>query len=265
MARGWPDFFTFDYYDLSDDDKAWELTALDEDDEIELRRAGFRPLGVSRAVLRVNTHRKLTNQIWVSDDARVMADGDELATFFEDGSIVKTNRRPPWAFFERAVWQVRSHPRDRHPYTLVDGTLKERLGAHLEQVARFERDSPVVIAESMTQHFAARLRDAELRISRQRPEELIVVWTTGLLAMAFGLACSMYWRFHHPGRALSLAAATMALLMLGFLIAAIPIGKATAIWIAPFLVRLRPGPPPRPASAWIELAREVPPGTVKGT
>lgn len=265
MSERWRDAFTFDYYDLSKDDAAWKLTTLDEDDEIALRRAGFRPLGVVRAVHRLDTRRKLTNQVWVSDDGRVMADGEELATLFEDGAIVKTNRRPSWWFFNRACWQVRSHRRDRHPYALVDGPLPARLAAHHELVARFEKESPVVVAESMTQHFAARLRDAELRISRQRPEERIVVWVTALASLFVAVACLFAWRVQHPDRTPRVAVGGLIFFFLGFLIAAIPIGKAMATWIAPSLVRLRPGAPPRPAATWLELAREIPAGTVEDT
>jgi hypothetical protein len=117
----------------------------------------------------------------------------------------------------------------------------------------------------MTQHFAARLRDAELRISRQRPEEILVVWVTGLVATAFAVTCSITWRVQHPGRNFRIATATTALLVLGFFIAAIPTGKAMAIWIAPWLVRLRPGPPPRRAATLLELARKIPTATIDGT
>ena len=265
MPERWRDFFTFDYYDLSNDRAAWQHTTLDEDDELELRHEGFRPLGVVRAVHRVDTKRKLTNQVWVSADGRAMADGDELATLFEDGTIVKTNRRPAWWFFNPVCFRVRSHSRDRHPYALVDGPLSARLEAHRAQVARFEKESAVVVIDSMTQHFAARLRDAELRISRQRPEELIVVWVTALLSLVFGLSCLVAWRLEHPERAPRADAGAVVFFFLGFLIAMIPIGKAMFTWVAPWLVRLRPGPPPRPAAALIELAREVPEGTLEDT
>lgn len=266
MSDDWRDFFTFDYYDLSNDEAAWQLTTLDEDDEVALRHARFRPLGVVRAVLRARSSRKITSQIWVSEDGHVMVDGGaELATLFEDGSIVKTNRRPAWSFFDRVAWQIRSHPSDRHPHVLVDGSFSDRLAVHREQIARFQKESPVVVADSMTHHFAARMRDAELRISRQRPEEIIVVFVTGILSMAFALTCMMAWRIGHPGRHVWMAVAAMVLLILGFLIAAIPIGKAMSTWVAPWLVRLRPGPPPRPAATWIELARKVPRGTIDET
>ena len=269
MSQRWRDAFTFDYYDLSNDGAAWDFTALDDDDMIALRRAGFRPLGVSRAVLRSNARRKLTNQIWVSADGRVSADGGELATLFEDGTIVKTNHLPPSAFIEPAYWKVRSHGKDRHPYTFVDGPLSETLAAHLEQVARFDKESPVVVFSSMTQHFAVRLRDAELRIARQRPEEWIVVLTTVTLGMASMCTAIVAWGMRLPGPrphnhpkeiipGVTLGA-------LAFIIVAMAVFKVTSTWIAPLLVRLRPGPPPRPAATWIERAREVPAGTLEGT
>jgi hypothetical protein len=219
-------------------------------------------------VLRISKQRKLTNQIWVSADGRVMADGDELGTLFEDGSVVKTNKRRPWSLFDRVSFQIRSHPKDRHPYTLVDGTLRERLAAHREQVERFEKDSPVVVVESMTEHFATRLRDADLRISRQRPEEIITVWVTVSAAMAFTVACIVAWasRIPRPHR-LTPAQLVPALVfaLLGFAIALIPVGLVMATWVAPWLVRLRPGAPIRPAAAWIALAKKIPEGTVEDT
>jgi hypothetical protein len=268
--KKWQEFFTFDYYDVSKDESAWQISTLDEDEEVELRYARFKPLGVVRAVHRVNTKRKVTSQIWVSADGRVMVDGGlELATLFEDGSIVKTNRRPEWSFFDPVCWKIRSHPKDRHPYALVEGDLAARLAVHLEQVARFEKESPVVVAESMTHHFAARLRDAELRIARSRPEELIVVLVSVTSGMAAMVTSLFAWQLSltHPSRHLSLGTLVLWLMLgtLAFFIVALPAAKVMFTWVAPWLVRLRPGPPPRPAATLIELARDIPASTVEDT
>ena len=259
------DWYTFDYYDLSNDKAAWRFTALDDDDEIELTRAGFRPLGVAQARLRANQNRRLTTQVWVSDDGRVLADGAELATFFEDGTIVKTNIRPQSPFFNATRWRIRSHPKDRHPYALVEGPLSARLAAHDEQIARFEKDSPVVVAGSMTEHFAMRMRDAELRIARQRPEEVITVWTSVTLGMTASVVIMLTLLMRLPKHtSFPQTAGVIACSTLAFLIVALAIGKVLFTWIAPWLVRLRPGPPRRPAAAWIEIARDVPAGTLEG-
>jgi hypothetical protein len=266
MSERWRDAFTFDYYDLSRDDAAWDYTALDDDDMIALRRAGFRPLGVLRAVLRSNARYKVTSQVWVSADRRVTADGGELATLFEDGTIVKTNTPPEGAFFDAMYWKVHAHPSDRRPYTFTAGPLSDKLAAHLERVVQFEKESPVVPFESMTQYFAVRLRDAELRIVRQRREEWMVVPVTGVLAMGCAVAALLTWKLRLPHRPQPRdLIPALVLLVLAFLIAAVPVAKVMSTWIAPRLARLRPGPPRRPAADWIECAREIRAGSLEDT
>jgi hypothetical protein len=80
MSEKWRDHFTFDYYDLSQDEAAWGFTMLHEDDEVEYRHAGFKPLGVARAVHRIDAQRKLTSQIWVSADVLQRALADAVAS-----------------------------------------------------------------------------------------------------------------------------------------------------------------------------------------
>jgi len=264
------DWLTFDYYDLSGDKAAWRYTALDDDVEIELRRAGFVPLGVVKAELRAHKQTRLTTQVWVTEDGRVVTNGPlELATLFEDGTIVKTSMRPPRAIFTRERWVLRMHPNDRHPHAFVEGSLEKRLAAHLETVARFEKESRVVPIASMSEYFAVRLRDAELRIARHNPQHVISLWTTSIVSLAVGFL-PVIWRARklgpHKHAFVPHLLATLQLTTLFFLalfIVALPLRALMVTWISPWIVRLRPGPPPRPAADWIELAREIPSGTLK--
>jgi hypothetical protein len=262
----------FDYFDVTDDPHAWRDSAMGYELERELRDAGFAPLGVAKAVLR-RDGQTFVNQVWVSDDGRVMTkDWAELATLFEDGTIVKTMRRPSWGFFLTILtmqWRLRMHRADRHSHAFVAGPLTSVLAAHRARVAAFEKESPVVLARSMTEHFAVRLRDAELREARRRPLDLVALVLTSVTSMALAFLPVLWllratgWHARRLGPKLLVTFELTALIMVGIFIAALPLRYVTTTWIGPWLVRLRPGPPPRPAAALIELARDVPSGTLK--
>jgi hypothetical protein len=231
--------------------------------EQELRDEGFAPLGVAKAVLRANKH-TLVAQIWVADGGRVMTNGvNELVTLFEDGTIVKTSRRLSLSFQMTVWWRLRMHRADRHPHAWISGRLAALLAAHRERVALFEKETPVVVARSMTEHFAVRLRDAELREARQWPTHLLALWMTGILSCALAWLPVIWlrmhgWRARAHGPKLLVVAELTALLFVGMFIAALPLRYLTVNVVAPWIMTLRPGPPPRPAAAWMELARAVP-------
>lgn len=259
----------FDYFDISDDPRAWRESALSYPLERELRDAGFAPLGVAKAVVRGTTQTFVT-EVWVSDDGRVMTNGwPELVTLFEDGTIVRTMRHLSWWFTLKMRWRLQMHRADRHPQAFVAGPLSAVLEAHRARVATFEKETPVVVVRSMTEHFAVRLREAELRDARHRPRDRVALVLTSFFSLALAilpvlwLLQSVGWHARNLGPRLRIAFELSALITLGIFISALPLRYVMTTWVAPWLVRLRPGPPPRPASAWIELARDVPSGTLK--
>jgi hypothetical protein len=180
--------------------------------------------------------------------------GAELATLFEDGSVVKTYTVGGRAGFVEN-FRLRRHPRDRHDFLRVGGEIDVVRARHIERIARFEADSPVVLAGSMLPYLAMRIRTGELIVAAaRRRRDIAQLITVAAMALAAVLVFSWQARLHHhphPGVVL--------LVLLAMFIAGIPAAYLSGDWVAPPLARLRPGPPPRPAKVLLELAANIKP------
>jgi hypothetical protein len=247
------DQLRWDYLDVSADPHAWECAELREGLQHDLVMGGFKPLGCVCAVLRWNGT-QLIDQVWVGDGGRVMVtarDGAELATLFEDGSVVKTAMRMPMrATLANAV--PKYHRDARHEHELVSGTIEIVLARHRERVAPFEKESPVVLVTSMREYFAARLRAAELRDWRMRPQFVIALWIALACSWAgvVGVFVSMIAKRHHHASVLPVALTAF----LAGVIAYLPGHLLANLWLAPLIMRFRRGPAPRPAAELLEMA-----------
>ncbi|HEY1956111.1 MAG TPA: hypothetical protein VGH28_10865 [Polyangiaceae bacterium] len=260
-----PSRFTFDYFDVSDDRAAWAATEPHEDRTHALIHAGFKPLGCAMAKLRVG-RRVLLEQVWIAHGGRVMAGvggGIELATLFEDGTIVKTSQPFRWAFVHTTWWHLRKHPAARHFHETFAAHAEDLLARQESRVKDVEaRGGVVVPATSMKAHFAMRFRAADLRIALQLVEVHVIGIATLILSLLAGVAAvwarlathGRHGRMEHP-----------LLLLLG--LAATIIAILPTTWLArmgaaicmPWFFR---GPPPQPASELLARAESVPAGRV---
>ncbi len=182
----------------------------------------------------------------------------ELVTLFEDGAVLRTMLRP-----SKAVWRVmapgmRAHPADLHEIEAVDGELLAVVRRHEERVDDREREAGVrpVAMDSMRAHLAVRLRSSELLNARFPAQFAIsgaVAVAAGLFTAAVLMAFSM---MKLAPRAFPLTIAVWT--GLGTAIVVLPVFRVTLLWVAPYIVRLRPGPSPRLASELMAEAGEVP-------
>ena len=203
---------------------------------------------------------ELIDQVWVGDGGRIMVtagNGAELATLFEDGSVVKTSTQGGRPHLAENL-RLRRHSRDRHDYLHVGGDIDFVRARHLERITRFEADSPVVMVASMLPYLAMRIRTGELIVTAVRRRHhiapLFTIAVTGLAAVPV-----FYWqaRLHHH------LPETLVLAVLAMLIAGIPATLWSEDWVAAPLTRLVPGPPPRPAKVLLELAANTGPAPPK--
>jgi MtfA peptidase len=279
---------SFAYSDVSTDPRAIERVRAVGGTEREIRALGFEPLGIARAVSTTDPTVQLFSRVLRSADGAVLCSITptprgprlELATLFEDGSVTKT--APPFGFWEglRISATLPHHPDDGYELRTAAGTTEQLLYRHRERIRELEsvRHLPVVGAESMTTHFALRLRGSELRDAR-RPAETRIARRAAVLAAVL-LGAAIWAPFlarlprappHHqhegpepttsiqPDHGVSLNRA-MRLAYFGMLLAVAVSGGAygalrfvARILVARRLARLRPGP--RKPSAKELLAR----------
>ena len=256
----------WDYFDVSDDPRArhacnaWHREHGDV--VIALESAGFRPIGRALGVLHGDRARMLS-EIWVEDGGRTMISlgpggSVEMGTLFEDGTLVKTGERPPLVTWLTEAVGVGARMRGcRHDYETAPGGFADVLARHRARIEPFERESPVVCADTMKAHFAMRLRVSELRDARMRPQLVIAFWLRRALAIGFGLGVMLVRRAMY-GRSSVLVAEIAGLS--GWLVAVIPASRVSKWWLAPLLVRLGRAPAPRPAAELLAMAERVPSG-----
>lgn len=243
----------FDYFDASEDRRASYRAPLVDLLEHDLVSAGFRPVGCAVAVQRA-TGREQISQVWVGERGRVMAGAAfhcvDLITLFEDGTIVKTATKESWY---AQTWRLRRHPADRHDYIALRARLEPVLALHRERIAAVEARSRVVPA-SMQSYLATRLRTGEVIVA-----DVIRRYRVALVCMVIaGFAVATWSTFaahqrHFPRFSVPVLAGLAAMIVMP------PVFQVVLLWLSPLVARLRPGPPPRPASVLLELASALPP------
>lgn len=249
-ARGAPNPRTFDYFDASDDPLARQTAATPAAVLDALESLGCVELGHALAVFRLNGV-ELVTPVWRSADARTQVELEartgraDLTTLFADGTVVKTLQRPPWPQWIHVAPGVRHHPRDRHVCAAFPGTLGGVMARHRARVAELEAAGGVVVpATEMRVHFALRRRAAALRDARMDAQLTLAIVFAAALAVAASVL-TLRALGDRPALAVALLA-TLAALLVG-----IPAHYASKWFVAPVIVRLRPGPPPRAADAML--------------
>ncbi len=258
-----PGSLTFDYFDASDDPFARRAADTPPDVTDALDILGSVHLGYALAVLRLNGC-ELVTEVWRTADARALVELEahtgraEFATWFADGTIVRTVQRPPWWQWIHAAPGTRNHPRDRLTTAACVGTIAGVAARHRARVAELERDGATVVdATDLRAHFAMRRRAAELRDARTGMQLALAT----AIAVAMGLvAASVTVETVRGAGPLPPGAALLALLAAHLM--AIPAHYAAKWFVAPWMVRLRPGPPARAATEML-AGTEVPRGRMR--
>lgn len=253
----------FEYADVSDDPDAPLWANVPTDVRAAMIRLGFEALGHAHA-----WHRQgrvhLVHEVRVSENLRtqaVLGASDptiELASLFEDGTIVKTILRPSKASWMLLAPGMAYDRRDRFFFEAVDGAAADVLRRHQQRLDERVRDTGgcTVALDSMRAHFAIRLRSAEL-MNAKLPAQIGLsagaAVACGVLAI-IGLTALVVSRF---GTDVSVPL----LALLGVLAAGIvmiPVFKAMLWWIAPYVVRFWPGPAPSSARELWSRASAIP-------
>jgi hypothetical protein len=254
------DKLVWDYFDASDDPLAQGRCEVPDTVTVTLDRLGFERLGHALAVFRMN-RMELVHEVWTSDDGVTLAEVTassgrvSLLTLFEDGTIVKTSVRPP--LFD---W-IYSAPGTRWPraaqltHAYVTGPLDDVLARHRDRVA--ETKKTPIPATMMQTYFAMRIRQGELLVATIYPQLMVAIVLSTVLSLAITLPFLRVYVHRHgksPGAVL--------LAMIGATIVLLPTQHVAKWFIAPYIVRLRSGPPPRDAETLCAVASEVPSGRV---
>jgi hypothetical protein len=256
--------FAFEYADVSEDPNASSWADIPTVLRREIGRLDFVQLGYAHAWHRKH-HAHLVHEVFVSADARTQAvvhaqaPHVELITLFGDGSIVKTQQRPPTSTWVLMAPGMGAHRADGLLFESVDGDASTMVRRHEERVRVHElaANVPTVRMDSMQAHFAVRLRAAELLNAR--------------FPLQFGLAIALAFATQVVGSYFVLSFARsrlgpdaprlwLALLAaLGGTIAALGVFQLVLYWAAPYGLRwARPGPPRVGATTLLERAAEVP-------
>ncbi len=258
-----PGSLTFDYFDASEDPLA--RRAADTPPEVidALDILGCVHLGYALAVLRLNGH-ELVTDVWRTADARVLVELEartgraEFATWFADGTIVRTLQRPSWWQWIHMAPGTRNHPRDRLTSAAYLGTIGGVAARHRMRVAEVEREGATVVeATELRVHFAMRQRAAELRDARIRGQFALAT----AMAVALGLVGAWVTVKTLKGDGPPPPGAALLALLAAHLVA-MPAHYVAKWFVAPWMVRLRPGPPARTAAEMLAGA-EVPRGRVR--
>lgn len=258
-----PGPLSFDYFDASDDPLARRAAATPPEVLDALETLGCVCVGHALAVLRLNGI-ELVTEVWRTPDERALIELEprtgraELATWFADGTIVRTLQRPTWWQWIHAAPGARNHPADRHASAAYVGTLPGVAARHRARVAEMEgRAGGVVPAADLRAHFAMRRRAAELRDARMVPQLTLAL----VMAVALGLAGALATLRALKGAGPSPPGAAVLAVLAAHLVA-IPVHYVAKWFVAPWVVRLRRGPPARPAADMLAQA-DVPRGRLR--
>jgi hypothetical protein len=235
---------------------------VSEDRQLAVSRLRFTLLGYAHAWLR-SRGQHLVHEVWVSPDRlsqAVMTGSEqlELVTLFEDGTVIKTILRPDLATWLFMAPGMRAHSADRHSTRSVAGEPADVFRRHVERIEQHEQQHGVrpVPVESMCVHFATRIRARDLLNARFAWHFTIAHVMGGVGAFVAVIAVNVRGMLSHgpdfptSWRAIVLAAP---LAMIATLLS-----YGMGLWfIAPTLVRLRPGPPPLPAAELMDRAQQV--------
>lgn len=245
----------FELADVSEDRvtaEAWSYA--EEPMRREVKRLGFALLGFSHFR---QGQAQLVREAYVSEDQHTQAVlfgpevNLELVSLFADGSIIVTSLQQD-ALTQMLMSQlVKTHRADRYNVELVTGTVEDAVQRHRARLAAHPMAPVVVSVDGMRVHLATRFRLLELLVSRQRAQQVITL-TLGLVAMIVVGTFLIRTASDHT--------AEMAVLLgtLGALIAGYLSVQVSLRFIAPWLTRLRPGPPLVPAAKMIAHAEALP-------
>lgn len=185
--------FDFTYTDVSLDPTASARVGVPAELAREVEAMGAITLGYAQAVLEgkdamVTQVLRVPSGVALLSLTRCRLNGYVETCFeslFEDGSIVLTTRKPPRGWHKLAAG-MRHRARDRAHLRAVpfDASMDDQLRAHMAQVRRVarERDTQVLLHDTMDVHFARRLRAQELRTPRMHA---MLTSTLALTALAF--------------------------------------------------------------------------------
>lgn len=255
--------FTFEYADVSADPRARFWADVPAELRRELARLDFESLGYAHA-FQPRTRAHMVHEVQVSSDARTQAvlnayaPQAELVTLFEDGSIVKTQQRPPLSTWLLMSPGMGGHRDDLVFHEAVPGDVGALVRRHDERIDSRERNHGIrpVAMDSMCAHFAVRFRTLEL-LSARLPTQFTL---SACLAIASQVVAAL-WIFRIALRRFGpeTSRVWVALLAgLGGIITMLGVFQLTLYWIAPYLLRLRRGPSPATANVLLERAAAVP-------